>query len=182
MQNNYKVIGIAGPAGCGKDTAADFLLNHLPHGYRKLSFAGPLKEMVRAGLGLSHDQLYGDKKEIVDERYGVTPRRIMQTLGTEWGRNLIHPDVWVKAMEALHATPGYGELIIPDVRFENEANFVREHGVLIHIVGRHDGANGIVEDHISETALTVEPADIIIQNKGNLNEYVAYLDKASEYL
>ena len=179
--SQYKVIGIAGPSGSGKDTAADFLLERLPHEYRKLSFAGPLKEMIREGLGLTHDQLYGSDKDTVDERYGVTPRRIMQTLGTEWGRKLVHPDVWVKAMESLHALPGYGELVIPDVRFENEANFIREHGKLIHIVGRND-IKSAVESHVSEAGLTVEPADIIIQNKGNLNEYVAYLSEAIKYL
>ena len=179
--SQYKVIGIAGPAGCGKDTAADFLLERLPHGYRKLSFADPIKEMARVGLNLSHDQVYGDKKDIVDMRYGCTPRKIMQTLGTEWGREKIHPDVWVKTMKSLHVLPGYGELVIPDVRFENEANFIREHGKLIHIVGRNDD-KPIVPDHVSERRVKILPEDIIVQNKGNLNEYVAYLSEAIKYL
>jgi len=180
--SQYKVIGITGPAGSGKDTAADFLLERLPFGYRKVSFAGPLKEMVATGLGLSHDQLYGDEKDIVDDVYGITPRRIMQTLGTEWGRNLIHPDVWVKVMESLYSRPGYGELVIPDVRFENEADFVREHGVLIHIVGRFDNGDSVVEDHVSESGINIDTRDLIIRNDDVIASFHEYIREALKYL
>ena len=83
------VIGIAGPARCGKDTAADFIIEEHPQ-YVKASFADPLKDMLRVGLGLNAAQLYGNDKEGVDHRYECSPRHIMQTLGTEWGRQLIH--------------------------------------------------------------------------------------------
>lgn len=177
--SQYNLIGITGPAGCGKDTAADFILERLPHGYRKLSFAGPIKEMARTGLCLDTDQLYGESKDKIDPRYGVTPRRIMQTLGTEWGREHVHPDVWVKAMDAIHNTPGYDELVIPDVRFENEANYIRNNnGVLIHVNGR--AAN--IELHMSEGGVAVQRVDLVVQNTGDLNVFYARLIELIKYL
>jgi len=158
--DSYKVIGIAGPAHCGKDTAADYLLKHLTS-YNKASFADPMKTMLGVGLGLTKEQLYGDQKEAPDSRYGCSPRHMMQTIGTEWGRNLIDPDIWVKAMEHhIHV-----HTIIPDVRFENEAAFIRDRGMLIHIVGRDQD---IGSNHTSEAGVEITSDDTIIVNDGSL--------------
>jgi len=156
-QSMPRVIGIAGPARCGKDTVADIIMKNCPT-YRKCSFADPIKEMLKAGLGLTDDQLWGDDKEAIDPRYDASPRYMMQTLGTEWGRNLINGNLWVVAMEQ-RIDKG---MIIPDVRFENEAAFVRKYGVLLHVTGR----GGIEGDHISESGVSVEECDRIITNDG----------------
>lgn len=157
-----QVIGIAGPAGVGKDTAADYLVGQLPQ-YRKVAFADPLKEMLRTGLSLDAAQLYGNDKETIDHRYECSPRHIMQTLGTEWGRQLIHPDIWVRA---LAARIGAERVVISDVRFQNEADFVRERGILIHLTGR----GGIGQCHQSELGLDAMPGDITIANDGDLKK------------
>lgn len=168
----YKVIGIAGPAQCGKDTAANHIIN-TTNQYVKASFAGPLKEMLAIGLNLTHSQLYGDDKETVDVRYGCTARHMMQTLGTEWGRDLIAQDIWVNAMRERVKSAPYS-LIIPDVRFESEADFIREHGLLIHIQGR---GRVIPADHQSEIGVAyVEHEDIRIRNNSSLECYFAILD------
>lgn len=156
------IIGIAGPARVGKDTAADYLIEVMPE-YVKASFADPLKDMLRIGLGLDAAQLYGDDKEVVDHRYGCTPRHIMQTLGTEWGRQLVHGDIWVKAMAARCKSA----TIIPDIRFANEAQFVRERGVLLHI----DGRGGIDGGHVSESGVEFQEGDLIVINDGGLGQF-----------
>ena len=156
-KNFPTVIGIAGPARCGKDTVADIIMKNCST-YRKHSFADPIKEMLKVGLGLTDDQLWGDNKEAIDPRYDVSPRYMMQTLGTEWGRSLINGNLWVIAMEQ-RIDRG---MIIPDVRFENEAKFVRKYGVLLHITGR----GGIDGDHISESGVSVEECDRIVTNDG----------------
>jgi len=178
MKNNYKVIGIAGPAGCGKDTAADHILERLPFGYTKASFADPIKQMAR-GLGLTHDQLYGNLKDTVDEDLGCTPRKILQTLGTEWGREIIHPNIWVRAMfiKVQNLEQGAG-FVMPDVRFANEANFVRQNGKLIHIVGRTKD----VEDHVSENGVEILPEDIVIRNEDLIDTFYDYINEAIKYL
>lgn len=151
------LIGIAGPARAGKDTLASYMLDNLGDDWTRSSFADPIKEMLGAiGVDCSDD-----KKAVVGDDYGVTPRHMMQTLGTEWGRNLIDGDIWVRAFARLNA----GKCVIaPDVRFENEAALVREHGVLIHLVGR----GGIEGNHASENALGFKPGDIVIDNSRDL--------------
>lgn len=157
MVDKMRLIGIAGPARAGKDTLASYLLDNLSDDWSRSSFADPLKDMLRAiGVDCSDDA-----KAVIDDSYGVTPRHMMQTLGTEWGRHMIDGDIWVKAFARLNA----GEcVIVPDVRFENEAALVREHGVLIHLVGR----GGIEGNHVSENAIEFKPGDIVIDNSRDL--------------
>ena len=152
-----RLIGIAGPARAGKDTLCSYMLDNLDGIWLRSSFADPIKEMLRAiGVDCSDDA-----KAVVSDDYGVTPRHMMQTLGTEWGRHMINGDIWVKAFARLNA----GEcVIVPDVRFENEAALVREHGVLIHLVGR----GGIEGNHVSENAIEFKPGDIVIDNSRDL--------------
>lgn len=152
-----RLIGIAGPARAGKDTLCSYMLDNLDGIWLRSSFADPIKEMLRAiGVDCSDDA-----KAVVSDDYGVTPRHMMQTLGTEWGRHMIDGDIWVKAFARMNAGKC---VIVPDVRFENEAALVREHGVLIHLVGR----GGIEGNHVSENAIEFKPGDIVIDNSRDL--------------
>lgn len=152
-----RLIGIAGPARAGKDTLASYMLDNLDGVWLRSSFADPIKEMLRAiGVDCSDD-----KKAVVSDDYGVTPRHMMQTLGTEWGRHMIDGDIWVKAFARLNAGKC---VIVPDVRFENEVELVREHGVLIHLVGR----GGIEGNHVSENPIDFKEGDIVIDNSRDL--------------
>jgi len=160
-----RLIGIAGQARAGKDTLCSYMLDNLDGIWLRSSFADPLKEMLRAiGVDCSDD-----KKAVVSDDYGVTPRHMMQTLGTEWGRHMIDGDIWVKAFARLNAGKC---VIVPDVRFENEAELVREHGILIHLVGR----GGIEGKHVSENAIEFKPGDIVIDNSRDLDWLHAQVD------
>ena len=155
--SKMRLIGIAGPARAGKDTLCSYMLDNLDGIWLRSSFADPLKDMLRAiGVDCSDDA-----KAVVSDDYGVTPRHMMQTLGTEWGRQTIDNDIWVKAFARLNAGKC---VIVPDVRFENEAELVREHGILIHLVGR----GGIEGNHVSENAIEFKPGDIVIDNSRDL--------------
>lgn len=171
MLGPFKVIGFTGPARSGKDTAADFLATELD--LQKVSFATPLKAMLRT-LGLTDSQLNGDLKEVVDPRFGCTPRHMMQTLGTEWGRDLISQDIWV---QALHDELVQGDLllessiqgvVVADVRLPNEAEWVREHGVLIHVERDIRLRSSIsTEGHKSEKGITPTYGDKMVFNNGS---------------
>lgn len=162
-----RLIGIAGPARAGKDTLASYLLDNLSNDWSRSSFADPLKEMLRAiGVDCSDEN-----KPLINSDYGVTPRHMMQTLGTEWGRHMIDGDIWVKAFARLNAGKC---VIVPDVRFENEADLVREHGVLIHLVGR----GGIEGSHVSENAIEFKAGDIVIDNSRDLAWLNAQVDNS----
>ena len=164
-----QIIGIAGPARCGKDTAANYIISQTS-GSKKASFADPIKEMILGGLGLRTDQVYGDAKDELDTRYGCTPRHMMQTLGTEWGRQMVNGEIWVKAMET-RAIPG---MIIPDVRFENEAKFIRQRGILIHIAGR---GRTITTDHVSENGVIMQAGDYVIDNDGSPADFEKQIER-----
>lgn len=167
----YKVIGISGLARAGKDTAADVIMDIFP--YIKASFADPIKDMLMIGLGMTAEQMYGGEiREQVDPRYGCTPRHLMQTLGTEWGREIIDQNIWVNAMKS--KLDSVGNLIIPDVRFESEADFIRKNGILIHIKGR----KSIQSTHKSESGVYSEINDITILNNDTLEAFQSSIEKA----
>ena len=93
------------------------------------------------------------KDKRTEEMYGQTYRYLAQTLGTEWGRELIHPDLWIMCLKyRLQKT--YSPIIIDDVRFENEAKFIREHGQLFYIHNNNVPEETIInkdeQQHISE--------------------------------
>ncbi len=129
------LIAFTGHANCGKSTAAKMLVNQ--HGYTLVKFAGPLKQMLYA-IGLTTAEIEGDLKEQPCLLLGGhTPRYAMQTLGTEWGRKLISPNLWVNvAMDGVHAVLDQGgKVVIDDCRFPNEVEAIRlAGGTVVRIV------------------------------------------------
>lgn len=91
------IIGLTGGKGCGKSSVARIL--ERKYGYEILSFATPIKEMLKA-MGLRDAELNDPVlKEIKLDEYGKSPREMMQLLGTEFARNMIAQDVWITAMK-----------------------------------------------------------------------------------
>ena len=160
-----RLIGIAGKARSGKDTAATYLLNKLGGNWSTASFADPMKAMLNAIDVDTSDEA----KDLPSNQYGVSTRHMLQTLGTEWGRDGIGSNFWIDVFARSNA----GQfVIVPDVRFENEAELIRKHGFLIHIEGR----GGIEGSHISEQQLDFHDDDIFVNNRGSLSELYARLD------
>ena len=96
----------------------------------------------------------------------LTPRKILQLLGTECGRRIIHPDIWVNSTISEYTNEQ--NWIITDVRFPNEAAAIRERdGILIKIERPTDDLNAT---HESETALDNYEFDYIIENTGTLEQ------------
>lgn len=161
------LLGITGKAGSGKSTAAQVLLDA---GWTRIKFADPLKDMIRA-IGLDDRHIEGHLKEVPCELLrGKTPRHAMQTLGTEWGRECIAHDFWIaiaKRRIALAMAAGLN-VVVDDVRFENEADVIRELGGMVLGLERGDGAGF----HVSESG--VRP-DIRYQNAGTLEELRGYM-------
>lgn len=160
------IIGISGPARSGKDTVASFILA-MTGGYR-YGFADPIKAMlVPLGIDMT-DPYWQERKDSVIPALGVSPRRLMQTLGTEWGRNIIHSRLWVILANARFLNTGHG-MVIPDVRFNDEADWVRGQGGLIIHIRRKDA--WIPEsEHESEAGILQEPDDAYIENNGTLED------------
>lgn len=179
------IIGFAGLIGAGKTTAALHLVAR--HGFERVRFAGPLRAMLRA-LGLTARELEGDLKERPSRLLGgKTPRWALQSLGTEWGRDCIDPDLWVRAWAA--AIEGKPRVVVDDVRFANEVAAIRHLGGRVArivrprlaaiLTDRHAMANA-AHPHISERSLP--RCDLDVANDGSLEAFVAAVDCVLEPL
>lgn len=161
-----RIVGITGLAGSGKSTAAKELIRL---GWHNVKMAGPLKDMARA-IGLTDDHIEGSLKETpCDMLAGKTPRYAMQTLGTEWGRNIMGKDFWVGIAErrVIEAIEWGRDVVIDDIRFQNEADMVRRlGGTVVGIKGR----GGIMSDHASENGIY---ADFYITNDRPIDQFLA---------
>ena len=154
------IIGLCGRKGCGKSTVADLIVKNFK--FSKASFATPIKDMLMA-MGLTEEEIWDPElKEKKIERFGKSPREMLQLLGTEFGRELIADDVWVRALE--HRIKDADRVIIDDVRFPNEAEMIRGNGGVIVRVVRAGQEMGMVDTHVSEQGLDAELVDREIQN------------------
>lgn len=161
------IIGLTGAARSGKDTAAEHLVETM--GFERIAFADALRDMVMAGFGLLPEDMQGDKKEEEIDWLGASPRRILQTLGTEWGRAHLGPDLWVKLawrrMAEMHEC-GQRLFVFTDVRFDNEAQaIVNSGGTLLRLV--RPGAPG-VRAHASEAGVDDSYVSAVVVNDSTI--------------
>jgi hypothetical protein len=174
------LIGLAGKARTGKDTAATYF--EQAAGLEPMSFAAPIKQVICDLFNLDGRHTNGDLKETLIPGIGKSPRQLFQTLGTEWGRDCVHPDVWLHVagvwlskLRAEYTSQGarFAGAVFSDVRFENEAQWIRNQGgVVIHI--RRDLAP-VVSEHISEQGVLFEAGDLKVSNHGTLDEFYVKL-------
>ena len=135
------IIGLHGKAGSGKDTTALLLQSFLPEGStRTRAFATPLKEAAKAKFGLTdwHVNTQEGKRECVPY-HGKTVRQLLELEGTEATRDVYGSNFLICRM-AQEIDTAFKEnikiFIITDVRFENEAEFIRDNGGLIFQIDR----------------------------------------------
>ena len=171
------LIGIAGPAQSGKSTlSGEFrrLVEFRGKKYAEKPFAGPLKRML-ASIGVDVSDLSKNLPvAFLDGR--ITPRIMMQTLGTEWGRSLL-PDLWLRVWQhelndAAHA------VVVPDIRFDNEAELIRSlGGIIIHIVRKPTADMLAVPAHVSESGIKRAKGDIILHNDRGIEKMAQFAAK-----
>lgn len=173
------IIGLIGPRGSGKTTLAQQLIDQRK--FVRVSFAEPLKVMLKALLDyqgcrgdLSDRMLYGDLKEVVTGWLaGNTPRVAMQTLGTEWGREL-HSEFWTIIWESAIFLHAGKDIICDDARFLNEAKAIRNHGGLVLKISRPGHGPS---SHRSEQEYQSIPPDFTILNNSTPEYMLAQFDE-----
>ena len=141
------IIGLCGPMGVGKSTYARKIAEEQDGVI--YSFADTLKEMLAVLVG--RHPVYENKSHPIEWLGGVTGRSLLQSLGTEWGRNMVGSDLWVRALEQKFQSSYAPLRLIDDLRFENEAHMVRRLGGEVWLVKR-DGVE-YTNEHSSETPL-----------------------------
>lgn len=160
------IIGIAGRAGAGKDTVAQFILDEHPD-WQRVAFADPLRRVAADLYELDAEQMSDrDLKEQAIPEWGLSPRQILQRLGTEVARS-IHPQTWVLYALRTIADSSASGFVIPDTRFENEVQLIRQLGGLVWWIDRETDP---VSAHASEKELSACDCDDVIPNTGTLED------------
>lgn len=162
------IIGITGKKGSGKSSAAAWLVDQ---DYRVMSFAEPLKAMVRllmkrVGISTVDIEHYEQNKETYIVEIGCSYRVLCQSLGTQWGRE-VNKSLWlICARHALKFNHG-SHVVFDDVRFDNEADFIRDQGgLIIHLMR----PSSVVDDHESERGVKFVEGDALVINEGSLDQ------------
>jgi hypothetical protein len=134
-KDEFILIGITGRKKSGKDTIGHYLIDN--HGFVRVAYADSLKKACKHIFGFTDEQLYDDElKEVVDEYWNHSPREILQKVGTELFRNElsrlcehISNDIWIRSVDRkikkLRAM-GYTRIVITDVRFQNELDYIEK--------------------------------------------------------
>ena len=183
------IIGICGLIGSGKGTVADILVN--THKFTKISFADKLKDGVASVFGWDRKMLEGDTdesrqwRELKDDFWSnetkmeVTPRLVLQLFGTDCMRNGFDDGIWVSLVKKeLLDNPGRN-YVIPDVRFANEVDMIRDVGGEVWEIKRGPDPEWLVEYktngkepkvHASEWKWIKSKKDLVIENNSTLDE------------
>jgi|SRR5215831_7796033 len=167
------ILGLSGAKGSGKDTVAAYLVKE--HGFERKAFADPLKKSIAALFDIPFsevDKLKNEELNIValEEAFGgshnMTFRTFLQRYGTEAHRDVFGEDFWLDYTLPVRGYYPGRAIVVTDVRFENEANRVRElggHNVRIFRDGVEDQ-----DQHRSE-AFDFN-YDLTILNHGDLDD------------
>lgn len=171
MEINPLIMGLTGRARVGKDTVAAYMSDHW--GFVPMAFADPIRDGLQTMFGIDRHFLDRDK-EVEIPGIGASYRKLAQTLGTEWGRTGIDPMLWVRQMERrIDTGDEQDRIVITDVRFTNEADWIRERGILVHIV--RDDAPG-VRQHPSENGIERIPGEWVLYNSGSIGDLQHQVD------
>lgn len=185
------VIALAGPAGAGKSTVADYLIEK--YGAVRSAFARPLKEMVKAALDFTDEQVYGTQaqKEAIDPRYGHSPRWFLQRIGTEGCRRTFGEDFWTRQCVDGIVRQNQVLTVIDDTRFCNEADAVlddeRVNGFVLRLwpIGDREAQDRAVAagEHASEAEWIAMRASIEISPKERgIPELLKLVDEAMKMI
>jgi hypothetical protein len=162
------IIGLCGLAGSGKDSVSAILSRR--HGFAYISFAGPIYLAVSEITGMPPAKLKDrELKERPIPWLGKSPRELLQTLGTEWGRGMVREDIWVRI--AMRRASERERVVITDVRFENEAEAIRHAGGQVWLVERPGaGLAGAAGGHSSEAGIPGHLVNQVVRNIGTLDD------------
>lgn len=149
VRNGIQIIGITGKKRSGKDTFAQPLIQN---GFTRFAFADPVKEVARVMFGVPVD---ADPSDPAPYFPSVDARYIWQKVGTEASRDVFHQRVWIHNLHQRVLDSGKKRIVITDVRFDDEAEWIRSQGgVLVHVF--RIAAENSGDTHRSENGVSTE--------------------------
>lgn len=174
-----RIIAITAPKHSGKNVVSDYLVQK--YGYKEYAFADPIKKACKEIFLFSDEQLYGNLKETIDDRWGISPREALQVIGTEIFQYKIHDYInskkfnqlgrglWVHRFRLMVESINIDDkLVISDLRFPHEAEIIKEYGGEIWRIKRPSLT--IVDNHSSETEYNDIEADKLFINDGSISD------------
>ncbi len=159
--NHPLLIGISGGKGEGKDTVAAIICERFPFVSVRIAFADALKREVSNALGVSLMDIETSKHVF---------RPMLQWFGTEFRRQYCgNPKYWIEQLDASVRRYDGSIVVIPDVRFPNEYEYVKAHeGIMVKVT--RDIFRDKFSEHASETSLKDYKFDFTLVNNGTLDQ------------
>lgn len=166
-----KIIGLAGPARVGKS----YLSRELKKvtGCEVMSFASSIR-MALYTMGLNVD-LQDKEAPIYRDK---STRDLMRSLGTAWGRESVHENLWVDLIMALIERSESHLVVIDDVRFANESTAIRNRGGFVVELSRGDIAYN--REHPTEVGLGSEFVDMHVDTSNTLASVYEILEYTND--
>ena len=208
------IVGLIGLINSGKGTVASELVQR--HNFRQDSFASSLKDACAMLFDWPRHLLEGDTKEsrewreIVDTWWSTklnipnfSPRYALQVMGTDILRNHFNQDMWFLTVENRIRKNPTQNVVISDVRFPNEIDFIRKQGGVLVRINRGptpvwyetavmaNNGNSIAKEimtktyssaHFSEWAWAGSKVDFEINNNGTLENLQAQVSELFNFV
>lgn len=162
------LIGITGPIGSGKDTTAIFISQVLNAG--RYSFAEPMREAVSLIFDIPMNELTTQEgKALYNEYWGFTHRNLLRLFGNDAMKPVFGDDIWVKRAELALRKMAEEIVVISDVRFDLEADFIRRSGgFIIHLERPDNPLADQMSDHASDAGITRHVDDMALMNDDSI--------------
>ncbi len=167
------IVGFVGRKGAGKDTAADILVHK--QGYVRTKFAQPIKDICKIAFQVPAALFDGPETETVVEKHQISPRQMMQMVGTDFFRSNIHENFWIQHFEDwVRAQPPSTRVVVTDIRFQNELDIVHRLGGLVVKIERVDGEGrhrDTTDQHVTESGIDdLKHVDVFVHNDGSVQD------------
>lgn len=174
------LLGLCGAAGAGKSTVAAYLEHE--YAFAQVALADPIVDMIGALFGAAGvDGAWMVERALKEQptTLGVSYRRLAQTLGTDWGRQIVAPDLWLRVAAQRLASPALQaeNVVVSDIRFPNEAQWLQARGGVLVRVLRVQAELPAVQPHISEQHWRTLPASHELLNFGGVVTLHAQVDR-----
>lgn len=181
-------MGLVGKKRSGKDTIAKYLVEK--YNFHRYAFADPIKEMVKIAFLWDDDWMEGVKKEAIDFRWGISPRQILQHVGTDWAQDDLTDKyplyaettgrlLWVKRF--IFIMNKANNYVISDVRFPHEVDTIKNskklkdvNKYLIRV--KRDETDSFIDPHESESYVDGIFCDYTIKNNRSIDELCSDID------
>lgn len=188
------LIAVLGRKSSGKDTFANYIINK--YEFTKYSFADPLKKGIQHFFNLTDQQLTDEKlKETIDTRWGISPRKLFQIIGTDIFQNVLKeyiPELsvnarnhWVILFNQWYTSQKSDmNVIIADARFLHEIEEIKKLGGKVIKIIRPQQINSNMnknDSHLSELEIDMIPDEfidhVIINDTNNLDTFHQKIDQ-----